>query len=83
MENVTAIEREVIKNILNSEYMDGQGEQVVDWPVWSFSATNSTKRLAGALGSLAKKGLVVCEDDETCALTRSGYEWAKQNGLID
>lgn len=85
MENVTKIEKEVIQNILNSEYMDAKDERIIDWPVWSFSATNSTKRLAGALGSLAKKGLVECEDDvdgETCALTRKGFEWAKENGLI-
>lgn len=87
MENVTKIEKEVIQNILNSEYMDAKDERIIDWPVWSFSATNNTKRLAGALGSLTKKGFVVCEKEqgegETCALTRSGFEWAKENGLIN
>jgi len=82
---VTDLERQVIENIINSEYMDTQGEDMVDWPVWSFSATDETKQLAGALGSLVKKGLCVCdvsEGDETCALTIEGFAWAKHNGLV-
>jgi len=81
---VTVLERKVIENILNSEYMDASGEQLINWAVWSFSVTNETKQLAGALGSLVKKGLCSCdvsEGDETCALTREGYYWAKNNGL--
>jgi len=83
---VTDLERKVIENILNSEYMDATGEQLINWAVWSFSVTNETKQLAGALGSLVKKGLCscdVCEGDETCALTREGYYWAKNNGLCE
>ena len=83
---VTDLERKVIENIINSEYMDATGEQLINWAVWSFSVTNETKQLAGALGSLVKKGLCSCdvsEGDETCALTREGYYWAKNNGLCE
>lgn len=82
---VTDLERQVIQNIIDSEYMDASGEQMVNWAIWSFSATNETKQLAGALGSLVKKGLCTCdvsEGDETCALTNEGYAWAKNNGLV-
>jgi len=82
---VTDLERKVIENIIGSEYMDATGEQMVNWAVWSFSATNETKQLAGALGSLVKKGLCSCDvsdGDETCALTHEGFTWAKNNGLI-
>ena len=83
---VTDLERKVIENILNSVYMDATGEQLINWAVWSFSVTNETKQLAGALGSLVKKGLCSCdvsEGYETCALTREGYYWAKNNGLCE
>ena len=83
---VTDLERKVIENILNSEYMDATGEQLINWAVWSFSVTNETKQLAGALGSLVKKGLCSCvvyKGVETCALTREGYYWAKNNGLCE
>ena len=82
---VTDLERKVIENILNSEYMDVTGEQMVNWAVWSFSVTNKNKQLAGALGSLVKKGLCSCdisEGYEICALTTEGYAWAKNNGLV-
>ena len=82
---VTDLERQVIQNILDSEYMGATGDQIIDWAVWSFSVTNETKQLAGALGSLVKKGLVSCdvsEGDETCALTTDGFAWAKNNGLV-
>lgn len=83
---VTDLERQVIENIINSEYMDAQGENMVDWAVWTFTATNENKQLAGALGSLVKKGLVYSDDesgnDSTCALTKDGFAWAKNNGLV-
>lgn len=82
---VTNLEREVIINIINSEYMDASGEQIIDWSVWSFSATNGKKNLAGALGSLVRKGLCFSQDDEkepVCGLTSEGYYWAKNNGLL-
>lgn len=85
---VTDLERRVIQNIIKSEYMDAIGEQMIDWAVWSFSATNSTKELAGALGSLVKKGLCFANghskhEGETCGLTKEGYYWAKNNGLCE
>jgi len=83
---VTDLEKQVIINIINSEYMDAVGEDMINWAVWSFTATNENKQLAGALGSLVKKGLCACDisaGDNTCALTADGYSWAKNNGLID
>ena len=82
---VTDLEREVIKNIIHSEYMNANNDEMIDWPIWSFSATKENKHLAGALGSLVKKGLCFCckhkGEDETCGLTVEGYQWAKNNGL--
>lgn len=82
---ITDLERQVIHNIINSEFMDAVDEQMIGWAVWSFSVTDETKQLGGALGSLVKKGLCSCdvsEGDETCALTVNGYAWAKHNGLL-
>ena len=81
-EFVTPLERQVIENIIDSEFMDAVDEQMINWGVWSFSATNERKDLAGALGSLVKKGLCFTVDDEVdhaCGLTEEGYAWAKNN----
>lgn len=40
---VTDLEREVIKNIIHSEYMYANNDEMIDWPIWSFSATNGRK----------------------------------------
>ena len=79
--NVTDLEKEVLINIKNSEYQDGS--PLNDSWVWSFSVTNESKQLAGALGSCVKKGLAKCyvdkndknKDDETCTLTSKGVEY--------
>ena len=81
---VTDLEKEVIENIISSEYMDADDEKMINWGVWSFTVTNETKRLAGALGSLVKKGLCFVEDEDSdpaCGLTEQGYYWAKNNEL--
>ena len=83
---VTPLEKEVIENIITSDYMNASEKNLINYPVWSFSVTNETKQLAGALGSLVKKGLCFAEDynsDPTCGLTEQGYLWAKENGLCD
>lgn len=83
--SLTELEKQVIKNIIDSEYMGATGEQIINWHVWSFSVSNETKQLAGALGSLVKKGLCVCdnsEEGESCALTTDGYNYAKNNELL-
>lgn len=84
--DLTKLEKQVLENILSSEFMDAQGEQVINWGVWSFSVTNETKELAGALGSTTKKGLTGVEqepgEDSVCYLTRKGYEVAKELKLI-
>lgn len=82
---VTELEKQVILNIINSEYMNADDDDMIDFPVWSFTATNFEKSLAGALGSLVKKELCFCQlegKDETCGLTREGYYWALHNGLL-
>jgi hypothetical protein len=83
---VTDLEKQVIVNIINSEYMDATDANMINWGVWSFTATNETKQLAGALGSLVKKGLCFSQDednDHACGLTEQGYYWAKNNGICN
>lgn len=83
---ITDLEKQVLINIKNSEYQDGMPLDN-SW-VWSFSVTNQTKQLAGALGSCVKKGLAKChvdksdknKDDETCSLTKDGVEYLKSIG---
>lgn len=76
--SVTVLELTVLRNIVNSEYQNSKGEGAIDYPVWSFSVTNEDKQLAGALGSLVKKGLAACTkhdgEDETCLITQAGYD---------
>ena len=82
---ITDLEKIVIKNIINSEYMDAVDELIINWSVWSFSVTNQTKELAGALGSLVKKGYCFADkydNDHICGLTEKGYLFAKNNNLI-
>jgi hypothetical protein len=83
---LTELEKKVMINIAESEYIDVETlDGLVDYPTWSFVATDETKELAGALGSLVKKGLVVCGSDvgdkgkklETCWLTKDGVEHLK------
>jgi hypothetical protein len=80
---ITELEQKVMINIAESEYIDVQSlDELVDYPTWSFVATDSSNQLKGALGSLVKKGLVVCasdgnKDDETCHLTASGVDALK------
>lgn len=74
---MTDLERIVLINILDSDYMSAGGEDRIGDPVWSFSVTHQNKAFAGALGSLVKKGLAKCYkhpgEDETCSITREGY----------
>ena len=83
---LSELEQQVVKNIISSEYMDADGEQMIGWSVWSFSVTNGKKNLAGAIGSLVKKGIVCCDswgtDEEVCSLTADGYNWARNNKLV-
>lgn len=84
---ITELEKQVIDNIINSEFQDNIGSKMINYCVWSFSATNENKQLAGALGSLVKKGLCFAEkekgEDEVCGLTKEGYEVAKKMGLTE
>ena len=85
--NVTKLEEQVLLNIKNSEYQDGTPLALCT--VWSFTATNETKQLAGALGSCVKKGLAECytddcdgngREDETCTLTQKGVDYLESIG---
>jgi hypothetical protein len=76
---VTEKEKEVLSNIVNSEFMNVTGEDMIGLPIWSWSATNRSRSLAGALGSLTKKKLVVSKTEKegrTVFLTREGYDIA-------
>lgn len=76
---VTEKEKEVLTNIVNSEFMHASGEDMVGMPIWSWSATNRSRSLAGALGSLAKKNLVISKvekEGRTVCLTKAGFDIA-------
>ncbi len=78
--NITELESQVLDNIVKSEYMsvDKEDRRIIDWPVWSFSVTQSRKDLAGAIGSLVKKGLLTCQMEdgsETVCLTEAGFNF--------
>lgn len=78
MEKITSLERKVLENIRNSEYQYSSDESIIGNPVWSFSVTNEEKKLAGALGSLVKKGYAFAVknpgEDHICGITKEGYE---------
>ena len=87
--NITELELQILKNIMNSEYQNpSKPEDLIDSPVWSFSVTNSTNQLKGALGSCVKKGLAECDDisiskdDSSCWLTEKGLQVLKDKELI-
>ena len=78
---VTEKEKQVLSNIVNSEFMTVSGEDMVGVPIWSWSATNRSRSLAGALGSLTKKNLVVSKvekEGRTVFLTKEGFEAAME-----
>lgn len=84
-------EVEVLRGITKSEYQGGYGEYVINYPIWSFSieyvCENVTgKQISGYVSALKKKGMVGCRkdkgDDETCWITRAGYDYLKTNNLI-
>lgn len=87
---ITDLEKRVILNIIESEYMGCDDKRMINYPVWTFSVTNEKKNLAGALGSLVKKGYCFVETDKddrgkqdsVCGLTKKGFIYAKKNKLI-
>ena len=83
---ITKLEKRVLFNIINSNFMDVTGTDMIGEPIWSFSATNENKQLAGALGSLVKKGFCQCgehEGSEVCMLTEAGYSLVIASGLLN
>lgn len=78
---VTEKEKEVLSNIVNSEFMGVEGEAMIGVPIWSWSATNRSRSLAGALGSLTKKKLVVSKTEKEgriVFLTKEGFDAAME-----
>lgn len=87
----------VLQGIVRSEYQsDYSGsEDVINHPIWSFSIDYNIvgkdditgKKLSGYVSALKKKGMVGCRkdkgDDETCWITKEGYDYLKSNNLIE
>lgn len=84
---VTELEQDVLLRVVDNEYMGEIGEKMIDYPVWTQSVTNEDKSLAGALGSLVKKGYVFStlwnKNETVCGLTKKGYDYLKENDLLD
>jgi hypothetical protein len=77
---LTGIERQAIKGILDSDYMDGDtGDLAVNRPVWTWSGNPfaSKRTFSGAVSSLVQKGFVHCEgfgNDACISITRAGMD---------
>lgn len=83
---ITELENQVLQNIVDSEFMEAEGLEMIGFSIWSYSATNEDKQLAGALGSLVKKGLCATQDydsDSICWLTADGYQICKEMNIIN
>lgn len=89
MTKLTDLEREALRGIYRSEYHD------VGRPaIWSFSVEYNCderitcKNVGGVIGSLAKKGVVSCNqgeraDDDTITVTAAGETLAIELGIAD
>lgn len=77
--NLTELEIEVLLNFENSDYMDGDTyDEMVGQKVWSWSVTDEDKKLAGALGSLCKKGFCIStksDNDFVTELTQQAADY--------
>ncbi|QKZ15154.1 hypothetical protein [Spirosoma sp. KUDC1026] len=77
--DLTELEEKVLRNIVGSEYQDCDPTDyayMTTHEIYSFSATNESKSLRGALGSCIKKGLAGAgepyEGEPTCFITEHG-----------
>jgi hypothetical protein len=77
--NLTELEIAVLLNFEDSDYMDGDTyDEMVGQKVWSWSVTEEDKKMAGALGSLCKKGFCIstkCDDDYVTELTQQAADF--------
>lgn len=82
---LTDNERMALQGIVDSDYHDGQ-HPVDNW-VWSFSAnpwnhdTKESRKFAGTLSSLLKKGLAKQDGegkDACVTITQAGYDALQQ-----
>ena len=82
--NLTKLELEGLKGIVDSEYRDGS--HPVDHEVWTWSANpfKSKKTFSGVVASLVKKGLAGISEtgwsgnqENTIWLTQAGYDALK------
>jgi hypothetical protein len=87
---ITELELEVLQNFLvDNEYMSGVSgedlETAVNYPTWSWKATDEKKQLTGALSSLTQKEIVYVDNsipkDATVHLTRFGYDTLVSLGI--
>jgi hypothetical protein len=81
---LTELEAKLLRRFIKNDYIGldfkTNPEQFINFPTWSFTITNSNKSDAGALGSLVKKGFVICHQDkegESAELTKEGVEQLK------
>lgn len=77
---ITEIERKALLGIYKSDFRDGNDP--VDFPVWSWSANpfSDKRTFSGAMSSLVKKGLARAdgEGDDACVyLTQAGWDLIK------
>jgi hypothetical protein len=96
MKNLTAMEQHCLQCIVDNEYQDGAGEDVIDNPIWYMQASDvdskiiKVEQLSGVMSSLSKKGYVGIQKegrDSTCWITKSGYdalmEWNTERDAYD
>ena len=84
MTNLTILEAAVLNAIINSEYQDGTGSEVIGNPVWYINHSDvkndmTAQQLPGVVSSLVKKGYVnTCieknHNDSTICITKLGWE---------
>lgn len=78
---LTAGEKRILTLIIESDYQDGTGEEVIDHAVWSVAENNQDK---GYMSSCVKKGLIGVDGTsksgyENCWITKAGWEALKAN----
>ena len=80
--NITALERQALHGIYNSEFRDGNDP--VGCAVWTWSANPFERAItfSGVVSSLKAKGLVTSTDegkDSVIALTQAGWDAIKDD----
>ena len=87
MKNLTTLEKQVLKAVIESDFQDGHSkESIVGYQVWYLEESDvkmEKGQLAGAVSSCVKKGYVIVEDWEdegkTIAITELGWNTLLNN----